>query len=67
VLHALEEGNAERLGGFARSLGVPVADPDLPELEQELRLDELEAGAHKALGDRTVPFLFGYRVRIGLV
>jgi SAM-dependent methyltransferase len=67
VLHSLEEGNAERVGGFARSLGLPVADPNDPELEEELRLEELEAVAGKVLGDRTVPFLFGYRVRIGVV
>jgi SAM-dependent methyltransferase len=67
VLHSLEEGNAERIGGFARSLGLPVADPEDPDLQEELRLDELEGVAHKTLGDRTVPFLFGYRVRIGIV
>jgi SAM-dependent methyltransferase len=67
VLHSLEDGDAERVGGFAHSLGLPVADPDDPELEQELRLDELAGVAREVLGDRTVPFLFGYRVRIGVV
>ena len=66
VLHSLEEGNAERIEGFARSLGLPVAEQDYAELERELRLDELDAVARRVLGDRTVPFLFGYRVRIGL-
>jgi SAM-dependent methyltransferase len=66
VLHSVEEGNAERVGGFARSLGLPVADRSNEELEEELRIDELEAVARRVLGDRTVPFLFGYRVRIGV-
>lgn len=66
VLHSVEEGNAERVGGFARSLGLPVADLTDEELEDELRIDELEAVARRVLGERTVPFLFGYRVRIGV-
>ena len=67
VLHSIEEGNAERIGGFARSLGLPVAAGDDPELERDLDIAGLEAVAHRVLGDRTVPFLFGYRVRIGVV
>jgi hypothetical protein len=39
---------------------------DDPELERELRVSELEEVARRVLGDRTVPFLFGYRVRIGV-
>ena len=35
-------------------------------MERELRIDELEAVARRVLGDRTVPFLFGYRVRVGV-
>jgi hypothetical protein len=66
VLHSIEEGNAERIGGFTRSLGLPVADLTDDELERELRVDALEEVARRVLGDRTVPFLFGYRVRIGV-
>jgi SAM-dependent methyltransferase len=66
VLHSVEEGNAQRIGGFARSLGLPVADPSDGGLERELRLDALEEVAHRVLGDRTVPFLLGYRVRLGV-
>jgi SAM-dependent methyltransferase len=65
VLHSVEEGDAERVVGFAHSLGLPAATAD-DELERELRFDELEAVAVRALGDRTVPFVFGYRVRIGV-
>jgi SAM-dependent methyltransferase len=66
VLHSVEDGNAERIVGFARSLGLPVAAPD-DELEDELRVSELEATARHVLGERTVPFVFGYRVRLGVV
>ncbi len=66
VLYSLEEGDAERLIGFTRSLGMPVVDAQEAHLEDELRIRELEEVARRVLGDRTVPFLFGYRVRIGV-
>jgi SAM-dependent methyltransferase len=66
VLHSIDENDAEWIGGFARSLGLPVADVSDEQLERELRVDELEAVARRVLGDRTVPFLLGYRVRIGV-
>jgi SAM-dependent methyltransferase len=75
LLHSVEEGDANRVVGFAYSLGLPAADveggverlviPD-DELERHLRVAELEEVAHRVLGERTVPFLFGYRVRIGV-
>jgi ubiquinone/menaquinone biosynthesis C-methylase UbiE len=67
VLHSVEKGDAERIGGLARSLGLPIADPDHPELERELRIDELEATAQRILGSGVVPFVFGYRVRLGVL
>jgi SAM-dependent methyltransferase len=67
VVHSVEDGDAVRAVGFARSLGLPVPDPDDDELARELRLDELEEAARRVLGGRTVPFVFGYRVRIGVV
>ncbi len=66
LLHSFEKGNAERVEGLARSLGLPFADTSDEELERELRIGELEAVAQRVFGDRTVPFLFGYRVRIGV-
>jgi ubiquinone/menaquinone biosynthesis C-methylase UbiE len=57
VLHDETEGGAERVVGLARSIG--------PALE-ELETDELEAAARRALGDRVVPWLVGYRVRVGI-
>jgi SAM-dependent methyltransferase len=67
VLHSLEEGNADRIVGFARSIGTPAADLPEDELERELLIGELEAAARRVLGNRTVPFLFGYRVRVAIV
>jgi SAM-dependent methyltransferase len=65
VLHSVEEGDAARVVGFAHSLGLPAVAAD-DELERELKVDELEAVARRVLGDRTVPFVFGYRVRVGV-
>jgi len=67
VLHSVEDGDAERAVGFARSLGLPVADLSDDELEHELRIDELDDVARRVLGSGTVPFVFGYRVRIGVL
>jgi SAM-dependent methyltransferase len=64
-LHSIEDGTADRIVGFAYSLGLPAAIDD-PELEQELRVGELQKIARRVLGDRTVPFHFGYRVRVGV-
>lgn len=66
VLHSVEEGNAEQLVGFARSLGLPSV-VDAENLERELRYEELETVAQRVLGDRKVPFHWGYRVRVGIV
>jgi SAM-dependent methyltransferase len=63
VLQSVEEGGAERIEGFARSLGLPVADATL---EERLRYGELREVAERVLGDRVVPFRFGYRVRVGI-
>jgi SAM-dependent methyltransferase len=67
LLHSVEEGNAERVTGFAYSLGLPAVDIDDEEIERCLRVAELDDAARRVLGDRTVPFLFGYRVRVGVV
>ena len=67
VLHSVEEGDPSRIGGFARSLGMPTAELLDEDLERELGVDELEEVAHRVLGERTVPFVFGYRVRIGVL
>jgi ubiquinone/menaquinone biosynthesis C-methylase UbiE len=63
VLHSIAEGGAEQICGFARSIGLPVADDTL---EQELRIDDLEEVVQRVLGERTVPIHFGYRVRLAV-
>lgn len=65
LLHSIEDGDAERVVGFAHSLGLPATAPD-DELERDLRVADLDAVARRVLGDRTVPFVFGYRVRLGV-
>jgi SAM-dependent methyltransferase len=63
VLHSVEEGDVDRIVGLMGSIGM-IGDPE--EAERELRLDEVEAVARRVLGDRTVPFRFGYHVRVGV-
>ena len=60
VLHTVEDGGAERLLGYVRSLGAIEMHRD------RLPLDELEATARRVLGDDVVPFWLGYRVRLGV-
>jgi len=60
VVHEIEIGDAERLLGHVRSLGAVEVHKD-----DDIGLDELERVARRVLGDRVVPFWFGYRVRIG--
>jgi SAM-dependent methyltransferase len=66
VLQSVEIGSAERIIGFARSLGLPAADLADDELERTLRHDELQEVARRVWGGREVPLRFGYRVRIGV-
>ncbi len=63
VLHSVEEGDADRLVGLVRSIGM-IGNTE--EAERELRLDEVEAVARRVLDERTVPFRFGYHVRVGV-
>ena len=60
VLHVEIVGGAEEIIGFVGSLGM------LRGLEQELHTHELEEVARRVLGERKVPLIFGYRVRIGV-
>jgi SAM-dependent methyltransferase len=63
VLHSVEEGDVDRLVGLLRAIGM-IGDAE--DAERELRIDEVEAVARRVLGDRTVPFRFGYHVRVGV-
>ncbi|MEX0674103.1 MAG: class I SAM-dependent methyltransferase [Gaiellaceae bacterium] len=60
VLHSVEEGDAERVLELIGSYGAVEVHRD------RLSLAALEATARSVLGDRMVPFWFGYRVRIGV-
>jgi len=53
----------DRLVGLMGSIGM-IGDPE--EAERELPLAEVEAVARRVLSDRTVPFRFGYHVRVGI-
>jgi hypothetical protein len=66
LLHSEEQGDAERVVGFTRSLGLPVAELSYEDADHELGVGALDAAARRVLGDRTVPFVFGYRIRIGV-
>src|SRR5205807_1144720 len=66
LFHSVERGDAARVVGFAFSLGCPAVGVDDEEIDRELRVSELDEAARRVLGDRTVPFLFGYRVRAGV-
>jgi SAM-dependent methyltransferase len=69
VLHSVEEGSADRLIGLGRALGLPGLPmaPGGDELERELQYGEFEETVRKVLGDRMLPFRFGYRIRLGVV
>jgi SAM-dependent methyltransferase len=64
VAHVWSETDAERLIGFARSIGGPrKLFADAPEVETAFeRASEI---ARRVLGDRTCPMLFCYRIRAG--
>lgn len=66
VLHDELEGGAEELLGFAHSLGLVPELRALGATDEELGLEALEATVRRILGDRRVPLVFGYRVRLGV-
>lgn len=62
VLHSLEEGDAERIVGFALSLGpIRTLEEDEP-----VGLEALRETARRIVGDERRTLLFGYRVRVGV-
>jgi SAM-dependent methyltransferase len=66
VLHDELEGGAEELLGFAHSLGLVPELRALGATDEELGLAALEETVRRVLGDRRVPIVFGYRVRLGV-
>jgi SAM-dependent methyltransferase len=66
VLHSRERGNAARIVGMALSLGPLTVLLNEGVSEEEVGLAALREAASRALGDREVEFLLGYRVRLGV-
>ena len=66
VLHNTEPCTAERLIGFACSIGfvLPVLDLGLP--DDELGLTPLREISARVLGDTGLPWHVSYRVRVGV-
>ena len=65
-VHGVEEGDAERVIGFALSLGTIAGLTREGSTEDELGLTDLRAVAKRVIGDRPVPWFIGYRVRVGI-
>jgi ubiquinone/menaquinone biosynthesis C-methylase UbiE len=66
VLHSREPGSAERIVGMALSLGPLTVLLQEGVTEEEIGLATLREAAERALGDRDVELLLGYRVRLGV-
>ena len=66
LFHGVERGDAARMVDLALSQGGVAALLRLGASEDELGLTGLRRAADEALGDRTVPFIFCYRVRVGV-
>jgi SAM-dependent methyltransferase len=66
VCHSLVDTDAERIVGFAESVGPPrgVLSGAAPEVEATF--EALRSTARKVLGDRVHPMVVCYRVRVGL-
>lgn len=68
LLHSQEQGGAERVVASAWTLGMVATRLESGEWTEEgVGLSRLREVAERVLGDRTVPFVYGYRVRIGVV
>lgn len=66
VLHSRERGSADRIVGMALSLGPLTVLLNDGVSEEEVGLAGLREVASRALGDREVELLLGYRVRLGV-
>ena len=65
-VHSVEEGNANRLVGFAFSTGTVQSVLARGVSEAEIGLDALREAAERTLGDDPSPWYFTYRVVVGL-
>lgn len=66
VLHDELEAGADELIGFARSLGLVPELLALGVSPEQLGLTALEETTRRVLGERRVPIVIGYRVRLGV-
>jgi SAM-dependent methyltransferase len=66
VFHDTADVDAERVIGLARSLGLVPELLALGVSEDELGLTALEETTHRVLGDGSVRWVLGYRVRLGV-
>jgi SAM-dependent methyltransferase len=66
VFHDEAEVDADRIIGLARSLGLVSELIALGVTEEALGLTALEQTTRRVLGERRVPWVVGYRVRLGV-
>jgi SAM-dependent methyltransferase len=66
VIHDEAVVDADRIIGLARSLGLVSELIALGVTEEELGLTALEETTRRILGDRLVPWIVGYRARLGV-
>jgi ubiquinone/menaquinone biosynthesis C-methylase UbiE len=66
VVHDELEAGAAEIVGFARSLGLVPELLALGVSEDDLGLTALDETVRRVIGDRRVPSLWGYRVRLGV-
>jgi SAM-dependent methyltransferase len=66
VVHDELEAGADEIVGFARSLGLVPELLALGVSAEELGLTALEETTRRVVGDRRIPIVFGYRVRLGV-
>jgi SAM-dependent methyltransferase len=66
VCHGWDDVDAARIAGLAQSIGGPhgIFGDDAPEVAETF--ERLRATAERVLGDRHVPMLVCYRIRIGV-
>jgi SAM-dependent methyltransferase len=67
VLHDEGEAGADDVLGLAQSLGLVPELRALGVTEEELGLTRLEETTRRVLGGRRLPWLIGYRVRLGVM
>jgi SAM-dependent methyltransferase len=66
VFHDAAEVDADRILGLARSLGLVPELLALGVSEEELGLTRLAETTERVVGDALVPWILGYRVRLGV-